>query len=362
MNSRKRIIKLDGLRGLFSLMLLLFHYRQNMLPDIIYNNFLIRESYLFVDFFFVLSGYVIALNYNKISTFQNCMQYLKRRFFRLYPLLLFTTVVFFLYYLSGNIIANYMSSLFVVEDILVVDIRKKIQAFFDTILLTNSTPILGSSMGMNEPSWSISTEFIAYTLFAFVVLFFNGIFRHISMLIIILISSLYCYQHSHLFPFNGELGFLRGLVSFNLGYFVWYFSDKKISIPNFIEYFIPIILCFLFYILHFNSLDYLISKSVLAIFSVPLFFSLVIYTLLYTNGVISKIMQSNIFQELGKISYSLYLNHFLIVIVLPKLLFKVLNLPHSFIMQIIVFCITLFVAIIYSQFTFKYIEVKFNKR
>ncbi len=360
--NRERIIKLDGLRGLFSLMLLLFHYRQNMLPDIIYNNFLIRESYLFVDFFFVLSGYVIALNYNKISNFQDIMQYFKRRFFRLYPLLLFTTVIFFLYYIAGNIIKNYESGIFIFEDIIVVDIKQKFLAFLDTILLTNSTPLLGSTMGMNEPSWSVSTEFISYILFGFILLLFNGLLRNISIVIIILVASLYSYYNSSIFPFNGELGFLRGLISFNLGYFVWYFSYKKFRIPNFVEYLIPIILCALFYMLYFNSLDYLISKSVLAIFSIPVFFSLAIYILLYTNGFISKTLESSIFQKLGKISYSLYLNHFLIVMVLPKILFKALDLPHSFIVQIIVFCITLFVTVIYSHITFRYIEMKFNKR
>ena len=71
---RQRIKKLDGLRGVFSLMVLFFHYRENMLPEMIYNNFLIRESYLFVDFFFVLSGYVIALNYNVLSMIINIWQ------------------------------------------------------------------------------------------------------------------------------------------------------------------------------------------------------------------------------------------------------------------------------------------------
>ncbi len=46
-----RINKLDGLRGIFSLMVVLFHYRSEYIPDFIHNNFIIRQSGYFVDFF-----------------------------------------------------------------------------------------------------------------------------------------------------------------------------------------------------------------------------------------------------------------------------------------------------------------------
>ena len=74
----------------------------------IYNNFLIRESYLFVDFFFVLSGYVIALNYNIMIGSDALIKYLKKRFFRLYPLLLYTTLLFFCYYLVLKLMKIYI--------------------------------------------------------------------------------------------------------------------------------------------------------------------------------------------------------------------------------------------------------------
>ena len=62
-----RIHKLDGLRGFCSLMVVFYHYPQPFLPDFIFSNFFIRESWSFVDFFFVLSGFVISYNYSTLS-------------------------------------------------------------------------------------------------------------------------------------------------------------------------------------------------------------------------------------------------------------------------------------------------------
>ena len=58
-----RINKLDGLRGIFSIMIVLLNYPQEFIPDWFTYNFFIFESYVFVDFFFVLSGFVISYNY-----------------------------------------------------------------------------------------------------------------------------------------------------------------------------------------------------------------------------------------------------------------------------------------------------------
>ena len=54
-----RITKLDGLRGIFSIMIVFYHYYDKFIPSAIYDNFLVKSSYSFVDFFFVLSGFFV---------------------------------------------------------------------------------------------------------------------------------------------------------------------------------------------------------------------------------------------------------------------------------------------------------------
>ncbi|WP_366788678.1 acyltransferase family protein [uncultured Flavobacterium sp.] len=60
-----RLLQLDGLRGLFSLIVVIYHFPyENEFSEIsITSNFLVRQGDLFVDFFFVLSGFVISLKY-----------------------------------------------------------------------------------------------------------------------------------------------------------------------------------------------------------------------------------------------------------------------------------------------------------
>jgi len=69
-----RVAQLDGLRGLFSIMVLLFHseYRKSFFENV----YLIQNADLFVDFFFVLSGFVIGLNYlHKINSWSSMLTF-----------------------------------------------------------------------------------------------------------------------------------------------------------------------------------------------------------------------------------------------------------------------------------------------
>ena len=342
-------------------MVMFFHYRQNMLPDIIYNNFFIRESYLFVDFFFVLSGYVIALNYNIMVGSNVLIKYLKKRIFRLYPLLLYTTLLFFSYYLMLKLMRIYFLDLFIFSGPDLINLNDTCRDLIDTIFLTNSTPFLGSTMGVNIPTWSISSEFISYIIYGLIVFAFVGRARNLLLLSTVIGALLYSYYQADLFPFNGDFGFVRGLVAFNLGYFVWYLANKNIKIPNIVEIFIPVLLFILFYCLNFYSFNQPETKQLLGIFVVPLFFSFSILSFIKTEGLVSKLLNLKIFQFLGDISYSIYLNHYLIILVFPNIIFSFSDLPQSSLNQVLVFILTTLVVILYSHFTHKYIEIRFTK-
>ena len=96
----KRIRTLDGFRGIFALMIILLHANNN---TILTKNFLVRNSDYFVDYFFVLSGFVISYNYTKkIKDFNSFKDFIIKRFIRLYPLLLYSTLLFFSFILIGK--------------------------------------------------------------------------------------------------------------------------------------------------------------------------------------------------------------------------------------------------------------------
>lgn len=75
---------LDGLRGIAAISVVIFHFMEFVVPD--YNKSFIAHAYLAVDFFFCLSGFVIAYAYdNKLKNLGNTL-FFKLRLIRLHPL------------------------------------------------------------------------------------------------------------------------------------------------------------------------------------------------------------------------------------------------------------------------------------
>ncbi len=348
-----RITKLDGLRGIFSLMIVPIHY--TYFPDFISSNFFIRQSYTFVDFFFVLSGFVIAFNYNEMKTYSDFWIYMKKRIARLYPLLFFTSILFLAYMLLKNQMSNFFTS--TGDDILTT--KELLFQLFETLSLSNSNPIFGAGLGLNSPTWSISAEITSYIVFGLVSIYAIGKSKKILLFIITLVSVLFCVYKGGLF-WTGDYGFVRGLISFNLGYFVFLSYKIKFKLNNNLEYLIPILILSIFYIL--NSYDVEGSDGgMFGLFTIPLFFALSITTLLKTDGLLSKLLDTKPIQFLGKVSYSIYLNHLLVISLTPKIMFSVLKLPRNTSTELLVFLISILIVVLYSNYTYKFIEVKGGK-
>ncbi len=338
----QRINKLDGLRGIFSLLVVLFHLNKNNAPLFIVNNFFVRESYIFVDFFFILSGYVISLSYNdRINSRNDFLKFIKKRVIRLYPLLLFSTLMY--WYFVHPIFND-----------------KNILLALDTLLFTNATPILGSGIGMNYPSWSISSELISYLVFGMISLFaMNSHKTKIVGMLTLICFIILGFQHNYFA--TGDYGFIRGLSCFNIGYLVFIATKKQYKIHNSCEWFIPIFIIAIMYF-HFTiTTANLITQFVVQLF-IPFTFAISILILINTNGVLSNLLQRKPFMFLGKISYSIYLNHaFIIGFGVPKL-FKLISINELEMKKSICLLILLFVLIIYSWITQYFIENKLGKK
>jgi len=88
---------LTGLRSLLALTILLFHFTPSGLtwsrfPSITLYP-LINIGYVFVSFFFLISGYILAYNYAGRPQPMNAMDFWMARFSRLYPVYLLTMVI-----------------------------------------------------------------------------------------------------------------------------------------------------------------------------------------------------------------------------------------------------------------------------
>lgn len=354
-----RITKLDGLRGIFSMMIVIHHYNEAYLPQWFYDFFVIRQSYIVVDFFFVLSGFVIALNYNFIKTGNELWEFIKKRFIRLYPLLFYTSSIFLLYKLfSRLVVKQYMPAVF--ESKLGIDYHEHIQPYIDSLFFTNSTPIWGYSLGLNIPAWSISAEMISYLVFGSLSVFFTLKNKRLGFVLLILFSAIFLKIKGEFFT-TVEYGFVRAFVSFFSGYFVWELSHFKFKIKDYLEYFMALFLIAILYVLQVLNRDSSAGVT-FSIFFVPLFFSISILLLLKTNGTISRFLDLKPIQYLGKISYSIYLNHYILLSLIVKPIFRIFKFESTLFNQFIVFIFLLALTVFYSHFTYIYIEKKISNR
>jgi peptidoglycan/LPS O-acetylase OafA/YrhL len=338
----QRINKLDGLRGLFALFVVLFHFNINNAPAALVNNFFVRESFIFVDFFFILSGFVISLTYdNKLNTTKTIWHFIKKRFIRLYPLLLFSTLMYWYF------VHPFLD-------------KQNILLALDTLFLTNATPILGTGIGMNYPSWSISSEMISYIVFGLCSLI--SISKKKTTLIVILTIGCFAFlalQQNYFV--TGSFGFVRGLACFNLGYLIHIITKKDFKIPNTLEWFITIgiiaLMCFHFTVPRINPI-YNIALQ----FLIPITFALSILIFIKTNGLISKVLQTKPFLFLGKISYSVYLNQALVIgFGIPKL-YNWIQFVNGDMKKMICVLLILTSIIAYSTATQYFIENRIGKK
>jgi peptidoglycan/LPS O-acetylase OafA/YrhL len=342
-----RILKLDGLRGIFSLMIVFLHYDPRILPNFLGENFIVRQSWIFVEFFFVLSGYVISFNYSKIETIDLLKTFVKKRFIRLYPLLLFSTLLFFLFESFSNVfLINHINSPESVGSLFYKTI--------DTLFLTNSTPIFGSGGGMNAPSWSISSEMISYLVFGVIIFIFQPKYRSLIFVFIVLLSGFFQFTLGDL---DLDLRFLRGTLSFSLGVLLYKINNLKFRVPNYFELIIPIIVIWSMYLINLESEFNKIHRIV----TINFVFFVSIGILLKTNGFISKFLEERSIQYLGKISYSIYLNHLIIITIFSRSIFSLMKIDQTITSQLLVFIISIVLVLFYSNFTFKNIELKIGR-
>lgn len=83
-NSGHRYRSLDALRGVAATLVIFFHVNwDNHITGLHF----FRQSFLFVDLFFILSGFIIATIYGpRIRTSSDVGRFMTRRFFRLFSI------------------------------------------------------------------------------------------------------------------------------------------------------------------------------------------------------------------------------------------------------------------------------------
>jgi peptidoglycan/LPS O-acetylase OafA/YrhL len=311
-----RFVALDGLRGIAALLVVFFHigWPNHFTPT----NF-VRNGYLAVDLFFILSGLVIYANYGvRINQFADFVRFLGLRFFRVYPLLIAMLGLFVLLE-SAKMVAQQKFGIVAGQPPFTgADTADTLLA---NIFLLQGLHVL-PRLTWNTPSWSISCEFLAYVLFSALVL--TGLARHrlFPPVAAVTAATLYvgvAYGWGTL-DVTYDWGILRCVAGFLLGMVIYRARDdiQSINWQGLAGAGEVVLLILLIATLSFAS-------GATLVMSVAVFVGLVAL-LQFDHGPIAWILMSRPAQFLGRVSYSIYMVHLVLLIcmsILVKRLFGV---------------------------------------
>ena len=176
---------LDGLRGVAALVVICFHIGEDFATNSLTHYF--SHGYLAVDFFFMLSGFVIGYAYDDRRNSMSVGSFIKRRVIRLHPMVivgaLFGAVMF---YGQGSEYLNVKS------------VPLALLAFA-TLLNMLLVPAwsgvevrgFGEIFPLNGPAWSLFFEYIANLLY---VLFIRKLSTHrLALLVFAMAGALLGY-------------------------------------------------------------------------------------------------------------------------------------------------------------------------
>ena len=211
--AKPHIGSLDTLRTVAALAVVLGHLQPLFITSLAAVPAL-NHTALAVDFFFVLSGFVIAINYWEISGPQAVWHYLRLRFARIYPLHLLTLLLFL-----GLECAKYVAqSRLALSSSSAAFSDNNWSAFLLNLVLLNAHGMIPSAT-FNGPSWSIGAEASCYVLFGAIALLTRSPRLRLGVLLACVAISAATFQQFDLSLF----GALRGVAGFGLGcaWWVW---------------------------------------------------------------------------------------------------------------------------------------------
>jgi len=355
---KERFEVLDIFRGIFSSLVVLFHMSAFSDTPIINNQF-IYNCDLFVDFFFVLSGFVIAYSYQSISTGAELNRFYKKRFFRLYPLHLIVLLAFVAIELSKHFAAGY------VQVNKIDNASNNWNTFFSNIFLLNSVKLPDiHDVSWNIASWSISAEMIAYLVFGLTMLLISkagltkGKLFVYAFVVFIGVALLHIFTGSFGLLFTFDYGFLRGITGFFVGVICFTaFNAYKTPVRTLGNGL-------------FSALEVLMLTLTIALVCygdifknygfiyLAAFFATILVFAFQKGWLSAQLKKSKFLHKTGQYSYSIYMIHTLILSLFNVVFFRALKLPPS--AYAYMFIVNYAIIWIASAWTFKHIEMRFN--
>jgi peptidoglycan/LPS O-acetylase OafA/YrhL len=298
---------LDGLRGIAALFVVIYHIPWT---NHISNTNAAGNYFLFVDLFFMLSGFVLAASYlDRIRSAAELSHFIRLRFFRIYPLHFAVLIAFVL--LEFVKVIGRQTGVMISE-------RTPFSppdSFRDILLNVFLVQSLNMTdhMSWNNPSWSISCEAAGYVAFA--VATFSGMTRtktfQIGAIPLAMLGYALVLYLKGTLNATYDLGVVRCLAGLCVG--IWAYNLTQSTHLSFVrtEVLSIIALCLVFWV----SIALGLAVGATGVVVLPAFALALLY-LHQDRGYGAKVLTSQSVRFLGRISYSIYMVHFLVLVLI----------------------------------------------
>ncbi|MCD0464882.1 acyltransferase [Flavobacterium sp. ENC] len=302
---------LDGLRGVAAILVVAFHIFEAFSGG---NRFvqIINHGYLAVDFFFLLSGFVVAYAYDDRWGKMTQWEFYKRRLIRLQPMVIMGMIIgaLFYYFQASDILFPMIAGMEVWKVILTMIIG------FTLLPVPPSMEIRGwgEMHPLNGPAWSLFFEYIANILYALIFRKFSN--KVLSVFVLLFAGMVINYT---VFGPKGDVigGWSLNLEQMNVGF-------TRLLYP----FFAGILLSRLGKLIHIKGAFWICSLMITVILALPRFGDesslwmngiyeslciIVLFPLIVSIGAGGKIKNPfslKICKVLGDISYPIYITHY----------------------------------------------------
>ncbi len=294
-----RFEALDSLRGICAILVVLFH----MPVASHWRDWgLIQHAYLFVDYFFVLSGFVIAHAYSsRLETRHDIWRFMVRRLGRVWPLHVLMLVAYVLLELvrlwtSFDAVTPFTGD-------------RSVEAIWTNLLLIQAFNV-HESLTWNGPAWTLSVEVGCYVLFAALLTLLPGrtlgVWRWVGALMAIAGALIVVTQAPRWMNTTHDYAFARAIYGFFLGCLIQGFWTRIPRLQGFAATALEIVTLLLI------GLFIAWATGPAAVW-VTVLFVVSVWVFAGQDGTVSKWLEARPLVTLGRWSFAIYMVHMFVV-------------------------------------------------
>ncbi|SBW04428.1 Acyltransferase [uncultured Dysgonomonas sp.] len=304
---------LDGLRGVAALLVVLFHvFEIHSHGD--HSKQIINHGYLAVDFFFLLSGFVLGYAYDDRWGKMTLKDFFKRRIIRLQPIIIIGSIIgALLFYFQDSPALGWGG----INEVPVWKMLLVMLIGFTLIPVGKGLDIRGwnEMHPLNGPAWSLFFEYIANIVYALVL-------RRVSKIvlaILVVVAAGFTIHYALTNP-NGDIiggwsiddstqlkiGFIRLTFPFLAGLLLARMGKLRYTKNAFLS--AALLLVVLLSLPRLGDADSLWLNRLYECFCLIIMFPFIIW--LGAGGKVQGYKASKVCKFLGDISYPIYITHF----------------------------------------------------